>query len=127
MTSDHQPLGPHQQALVTALRSGHYQQGVRKLLSPQGFCCLGVAADIAGARWCQSSEKDPREAGLDLCPWFTGLSDELVQLYSFRTSEGRYGESHETLSMLNDSGDWGFAEIASFIEANASRVFREPK
>lgn len=36
---------------VTALRSGKYEQTEETLYDGVGFCCLGVACDIAGAEW----------------------------------------------------------------------------
>lgn len=41
---------------VEALRSGNYTQGHNYLRSKQGFCCLGVAEDIAGATWVKQND-----------------------------------------------------------------------
>src|SRR5688572_5158099 len=38
----------HRRELVDALRSGKYKQAIGKLRNEEGFCCLGVGADISG-------------------------------------------------------------------------------
>ena len=36
------------QKWIEALESGRYEKGVRALKGPDGYCCLGVLADITG-------------------------------------------------------------------------------
>jgi hypothetical protein len=38
-------------AWCEALRSGKYPQTQKRLRTEEGFCCLGVLADILGAPW----------------------------------------------------------------------------
>ena len=42
-----QKLGPNQRKWVDSLRSGNFKQSSNKLQSRNGYCCLGVACEIA--------------------------------------------------------------------------------
>lgn len=41
-------LGPNQKAWIAALRSGNYTQERGSLQNHFGYCCLGVACEVAG-------------------------------------------------------------------------------
>lgn len=119
-----------QRAWVDALRSGKYEQAQGALAplgendEPVGFCCLGVACELANA------------AGVPLrtnrAATFEGYSrtyddDAAVLPTSVRewlglaTSSGVYGESMQ-LTARNDEGVT-FAEIADLIEQHADALF----
>lgn len=94
---------------IRALRSGKYQQDECGLRSCDGFCCLGVLADIQGCEWRDDKpfRGDERmspaliPAGY-LRPKFAGGISHAVQ---------------ERLAEMNDNGS-SFEQIADYIEKN---------
>ncbi len=84
---------------VTALRSGNYPQSKDVLKSPDGYCCLGVLAEISGMF---NSKFDGFDA-VDGCT--TLLPPEVMP----RSIQGR-------LAQMNDDESLSFAEIADYIE-----------
>lgn len=92
-------------AWIAALRSGEYQQTHRALRSSGGFCCLGVACEVAGLLRVKSEPGaymlgEERVAGLVPREW-------LLKTYGI-------GEPR-VLSNMNDCGST-FAEIADYLE-----------
>lgn len=83
---------------VAALRSGNYKQCQNDLRGRDGFCCLGVLADIKGVDW-GFPETFERE-------------DESLLLNEFAGIGNIY---QKALASKNDSGD-SFDEIADYIE-----------
>jgi hypothetical protein len=126
-------LTENQRAWVQALRSGEYKQtkGVLAKLDeetrePLGFCCLGVACDLAV------------KAGLSITVnedgfvrRFDGSIGSLppsVQQWLGVTDQSPYWNPDDggSLAEQNDDGAT-FAEIADFIEQHADSLFvREP-
>lgn len=97
---------------LAALRSGQYLQAQEALRTDEGFCCLGVACDIAskhgGPQWTDhpsyGREYDGEEGSLPgwLAEWLAKSRD--------------HGESLFTrLAKLNDNGS-KFPELADIIE-----------
>lgn len=104
--------------LVTALRSGEYQQGRMVLRTYNDkFCCLGVATDLyikdVGGEWKEQNDSDYyrfyHEEG-NSCS--ISLVDQIIEYY---------GLSYDKMSKLmgmNDEYRKSFDEIASYIEEN---------
>jgi hypothetical protein len=120
--TDTQKLGPRQQKLVDALRSGKYKQGNRRLRDGDCFCCLGVACDISGlSEWRQVLQYTcyvENPAFLPPC---------VMNHYGFYTIGGGFQEPHKefrSLVGLNDAG-MPFAEIADIIENDPANFFKE--
>ncbi len=90
---------------LRALRSGKYKQTRKQLKGPKGFCCLGVACEIA-------------KPGID---WETDThpyaSAELLSDY-FASKIKLSNQVQKKLASLNDGGHHNFNKIADFIEEN---------
>lgn len=70
---------------VAALRSGNYQQGMRKLRGSHTFCCLGVLCDIAA-----------REGVVE------ALQSESTSIYRYQAPDGEWSQT----SLPNAVMDW---------------------
>ena len=96
---------------VKALRSGKYKQTIGHLADETGFCCLGVACELA------------KQAGIipDLPTrvqnWL-GLQDCFGKI-----DNGKYND----LTSYNDFGKWSFKKIANLIERQPKGLFKEAK
>jgi hypothetical protein len=126
---------------VRALRSGLFQQGqgyLRKendgnsegVKSPDLFCCLGVACELAAIEGVNISKRKKTEHidGEYEYDGSTGLLPESVlEWLGLSSTDGHFQlENHFTSSLteMNDSGKT-FEEIADFIERNPERLFRQ--
>jgi len=85
---------------VTALRSGDYKQGMRRLYSPSTnrYCCLGVLGELNGLLDGYGKPVDGKEGTLS---------------YKFLPER-----IQKDLINLNDLSGRSFCEIANYIEAN---------
>ncbi len=93
---------------LAALRSGKYQQAQGWLRDSDGFCCLGVIADVtAPEKWVACRDNTFHHDGHAAL-----LSDR------FRESIGMRSSLQDKLTSMNDEGK-SFTEIADWIEANA--------
>lgn len=93
---------------VKALRSGEYKQCTSQLHDKGRFCCLGVAAVLAGKR--------PR----DLKGGHIGYDCTIKPFDGFPEILTHKNWSNDTagiLSQMNDEGK-SFSEIADYIEKN---------
>lgn len=95
---------------VKALRSGDYKQTQDFLRDEDGFCCLGVLCDVAGAVW------------EDGTPRIDGISVKHGGRVEFLSAEFSWGvrlraEDQKRLAGMNDAGS-PFSEIADYIEQN---------
>jgi hypothetical protein len=90
-----------------ALESGEYAQATGRLRDGFGFCCLGVACELAMQQDIieEYEASDGTLANYPSVREWLGLADE----------EGCY-ESRSTLTDLNDGGK-SFAEIAAVIRS----------
>jgi len=90
---------------LRALRSGKFKQTRKRLKGPRGFCCLGVACEIAkpGTDW--KTERHPY-----------ALSEQLSVGFASKIKLDEAAENK--LIALNDSGHYNFDKIADFIEEN---------
>jgi len=119
-------LGPRQLKLVEALESGEYNQTTRVLKNDEGYCCLGLACELAkedlGCDWAPGSNT------------FLGYEEilprKVMYYYNFTTTTGNFGSTKQCLTNLND-GVGGycqntFKEIAQVIRDNSERIFSSP-
>ena len=99
---------------VKWLRGGRYDQGRLRLCNNEGsaFCCLGVLADIQGARW-----KDDVDDSLFPIDPKTGrkMAKTSVAYLGTKYSGGLTADAQNALASLNDNHN-SFAKIADFIE-----------
>lgn len=108
---------------LEALRSGKYTQTIGTLQDSKGFCCLGVACDVAekasisvfkngegmltgGELGCQKAVKD----------WL-GLTSDF--------GSSRDGNA-SSLASVNDRYGYTFPQIAEYIEIHAEGFFVQP-
>jgi len=115
-----------------ALESGEYEQTTEWLQGDGGFCCLGVACEVAEEHGIKvSREWDTDELdGSDLSDqpdvqeWL-GLTGENG---SFKILQDRPNNSNRistSLARLNDEGKTTFAELAAIIRAEPKGLFHE--
>lgn len=116
-------LTPAQQLWVDALRSGKYAQTTETLQGNNGYCCLGVACQLA------------KEQGIEVhitahSGLISGgeLSDQRAvwNWLGLRNSTGYIDQGE--LTQLNDECGYTFPELADFIEEHAAQLFiqKEP-
>lgn len=122
--------------LIAALRSGEFDQIKRKLHTKYGYCCLGVACELA-VREGVIPPGVPDEANIyyyeensSSLPW------SVQRWLGFSTGTGAFWDSSydggypipqlgaESLAALNDAG-WTFEKIADLIESEPKGLFRE--
>jgi hypothetical protein len=102
---------------LKALRSGEYSQGTAALRTNIGYCCLGVLADVMGAKWVKPSCDEPETE------WSIERSPAIAYLpTSYAKRAGLDSEIQDQLATMNDGGSGGFntplkfPEIADWIE-----------
>lgn len=128
--------------LVEALRSGTYSQTKGALRDNVGFCCLGVACDIALKNGLQEQEWEWKYSEYSHQWAFLNvnkaqdeteiLPDEVKKFYGFLSVSGNYaleGDSDEvydkkSLTTHNDDDDWSFKMIADIIEDEPKGMFK---
>lgn len=94
---------------VAALRSGKYEQGVARLQSDTGFCCLGVACKELIAK--PNLDSDGKLVGHylnrqdDAPKWLVKLVRDFSDKFELTD-----------LPLLNDSRSHNFDEIADLLE-----------
>ena len=91
---------------LVALRSGEYKQavGTLKLASRNGYCCLGVLAEVAGLK--------PNENVIE------GVLTVGVAYNRIRDVAALPSVSTDRLIRMNDIEQVPFSEIADWVEAN---------
>jgi hypothetical protein len=106
------------QKWLEALRGSQYYQGFRGLKKPDGFfCCLGVLCDIhsreKGREWNYDRYYDSCSyLPVEVCDWAGFEPHQLVtNLHGFDVTTQR-----GCLSVLNDSEQCPFTQIADIIE-----------
>jgi hypothetical protein len=122
---------------IEALRSGKYKQTRGRLADRIGFCCLGVACEVAienGVKLTKKTGEDER-ATIEYEGCCSELPDEVTEWFGL-CSEGAYEElpAHATdpplptedhpdysASQWNDQEMADFATIANLIEATYLR------
>lgn len=86
---------------IAALRSGKYSQTKGTLRDQEGFCCLGVAYDLTGRDWRETSVGTHETDENNETEFDPGIPYTKV----------------DKLTDLNDTGH-SFEEIADYIEEN---------
>lgn len=125
---------------IEALRSGKYRQAKGALRDNDllvndrkypvtGFCCLGVLCNLHAIEHPKLAAKqtDP-DAYLD---HHSVLPKEVMKWAGMKNSEGSFRSEkavglskdsewaqHDCLAEMNDSGNYGFLKLATFIEKN---------
>lgn len=105
---------------VAALRSGDYVQGRGALRNDfNEFCCLGVLCNL-------HTQVNPEAVKMNTNPeaYFdeTGILPEVVQHWAGMKNKVGQIKSEQALTIMNDSGDWDFNQIADFIEQNYAKL-----
>jgi hypothetical protein len=100
---------------IAALNSGQYKQTTERLCDSDGYCCLGVLANIVDPTAWRDSD-DPDVEGFGVKTWNDLSSD----LDSGEISDALdlSWENQNKLISLNDDERLSFREIADWIEAN---------
>lgn len=104
---------------VAALRSGEYNQATGQLATETGYCCLGVACEVAKMHGVIQSY-DPLQGGMPgtVAAWLgfenDGSGDGLLE-------EPPAGSEYRSLTSLNDINKWSFDQIADVIETERFR------
>lgn len=120
---------------IRALRSGKYKQTRGALHKGEGFCCLGVACDLAvQAGVVRTVKKDGMEVGvaydgLEVKATYDGciavLPPRVMKWLRLRTPNGMSRSlALPSLTKMNDQGK-SFSEIADFIEQHPNELFQE--
>lgn len=111
---------------VAALRSGNYRQGMGQLCSDDGYCCLGVACDVA----VKSGLPIKVETSADQTTSYDGSSCLLpLSVMGWLGLKGRTGyigmpfSGTRSLVDRNDSDGWSFSQIADLIESEPPGLF----
>lgn len=98
---------------VDALRSGKYKQCAGKLHDGEGFCCIGVLADIQGCEWVQ------KDCCIDPDLWCSSFNEALVPASGaipYDDADLLGTKVRYTLIDMNDAGK-SFDEIADYIDS----------
>jgi hypothetical protein len=107
-----------------ALRSGKYKQTKNVLFDGEGYCCLGVACIVAGAKFEKRKDNDSQHYGGQYYYVVNDddseddkvLPDKIMKKMGMKTPEGTYNTNKSlALTGLNDDGK-SFNKIADFIE-----------
>jgi hypothetical protein len=110
---------------VEALRSGKFKQSRFVLRNEEGFCCLGVACEVA----VREGVIPEARAGKDRYDYdneISSLPERVQNWLGLRTPYG-YAEGYQSLESLNDSGEYSFEQIANVIESKPKGLFREAR
>lgn len=110
-------LGPRQQKLVDALKSGEYEKATGFLQVGNKFCCLGVATKIAEEDGIPVKKNNNGE--LKGCV----LDHAIRDYFSFYSLDGRDISCSDPLWGINDEHDT-FKEVIEAIENG--NYFQEP-
>ena len=129
---------------LAALRSGDYSQAKQKLHCSDGFCCLGVLADVyqqeTGVRlpvnsagYLEGNKLDSQESFVE---GVVKINTSLVQVAKWvglRSAVGTFtnvndlpllgGRTFGSLVFFNDIAGSNFEQIADIIESEAKQLF----
>jgi len=105
---------------VKALRSGDYQQGIKRLKIENRFCCLGVLCDISKLTEWDIDQCYFDKIGIlptEVMEW-AGMRDSAGIAYKTGNyNELNYDDGTIHLTNFNDKG-YSFTKIADIIEQN---------
>lgn len=116
---------------VAALRSGKYEQGQGYLRqditdhhghTTSEFCCLGVLCDLTPrARLVRYNDR-PSDEAIRHYDFGRTTNDQVIDHVAWTELTGLPDTFQSELTDMNDSGSYGFDEIADCIEARAAVV-----
>ena len=116
-------LETHRRDWIAALRSGNFRQTCYDLKNEHGYCCLGVACEIAGITPVLNTTLSG-DSYYRFNDSRSSLPIEVKKYYGFNNSLGGIsGDYNNTLSSLNDTDRLTFEKIADFVEENWDKVF----
>jgi hypothetical protein len=118
-------LNPNAQKWVEALRSGKYQQTKGYLNRGGGFCCLGVACELA----IEEGVAIEKEPSIDYCRYdqSSAFPPEGVRKWlGLTTREAKFLGGKKSLAIENDSGVT-FSDIADIIESQPDGLFESQR
>lgn len=129
-------MNDHAKALVAALRSGEYSQGIGRLRYGDKFCCLGVACNIyqeltGNGKWHHHPSIETMEFvgrtpdGVFYSEAYNlpvAVRDFFGFKYGGEFNEDLADHDADSLIQLNDNGA-SFAEIADIIESEPEGLF----
>lgn len=110
-------LGPRQQKLVDALKSGKFKKCCGALQKGDSYCCLGVATKLAEDDGIKISFKDGN------CYTDNVLEPSVQEYYKFYSNGGKKDDGSKTLWLTNDHNST-FEEVIKDIESGG--YFSEP-
>jgi hypothetical protein len=111
-------LNPNARKWVKALRSGKYEQTTHQLKSDEGYCCLGVACEVAVSAGVIKGFDGNKGA----------LPPKVKQWLGLSTVNGKFSKRRGGYSYLiteNDNHRKSFSEIADIIESQPEGLFME--
>lgn len=101
-------------AWLTALRSGEYEQAKGYLETEEGFCCLGVACDVALKAGVNVVREVDDYGRVSYDGAALTLPESVAEWLGFKRAEPRMGG--DSLTYLNDHLNKTFSQIADHIE-----------
>lgn len=101
---------------ISALRSGEYKQDKNHLKTDNGYCCLGVLADIKGVEWNRFDEDSYYFKSDNEC-YYYNLDKDHVMYSQILPMSVLHINIQNTLSNMNDDG-YSFLEIADYLVEN---------
>jgi len=104
---------------IDALRSGNYKQTSGCLKNDDGFCCLGVAADVmAPSEWRKTVDSDGYYSFRKMGDVGLLKHDDFLRLVpNYVQDRLDFSISADDLAELNDSYDFTFPMIADVVES----------
>ncbi len=105
---------------VAALRSGKYEQTTERLCDDDGYCCLGVLADVVNPNaWRDCANPDIEGYGVKAW-WGPDNTEHIADLASREIYDllDLPCEIQDSLVKMNDEETLSFREIADWIEEN---------
>lgn len=115
---------------LEALRSGKYQQIQGTLKNGDGYCCLGVAAELflpEGGKieqkddFCQFSDSSGKDVASAFLPHY---AIDALDAHSWSCKPVGGIDYLPSMMDMNDTLGWSFTTIADFIEKNAHLYFK---
>jgi hypothetical protein len=106
---------------VAALRSGEYQQAHGTLFNGTGYCCLGVACIVLGAKFVESTDSIQFGTGsLKWRPMLDGVDigrlSESILVKEVADKVGLTYDNQYKLWHMNDRDRLSLSQIADYIE-----------
>jgi hypothetical protein len=111
---------------LEALESGDYKQTKGRLFDGKGYCCLGLLCAVTGEQFQKSADSYVIGSESTVLPVHVAEKALVANLNG--RFDGHFhhigGKAYYGLAAANDCGAT-FSEIAAFIRANPTAVFKE--